>query len=132
LRALDPLYEKLADRVEKRWLSSAKFLILQQSSERLGIRSPYNSEFVDFARERQMRFLSNPIKAWLFPAEDLPDVLDEVSHIYGPQNVLTTDLRPVKTLMTPKFPKSPEAPRTAETPDTRDQPGAATSKVIRL
>lgn len=125
LRTLDPLYEKLADRIEKLWLDSARLLILQQTDGRLGIRSPYSPKFVDFARENQMRFQ-------LFRAEGLPDVLKHVNLAYEPQNVLTSALQPAKNLIEPKPPKFPELLSTAETPATSVKPDAPGPTGVRL
>jgi hypothetical protein len=94
LRELDPGYEKLADRVERRWLGSVKFMVLEstgQPGQRLTIKTPYSTEFVQFCRDHRFQWVPKPVKRWSFPIGDLPKVLDAIGQHYGGPNVLTTD-----------------------------------------
>lgn len=94
IRALDPAYGRLADRVEERWLKGQKFLVIQSTTPgRVGIKTPYEPAFVNYCREQRFRWDPDK-KVWTFLSSQTPAVVDKVDVIYG-ANVLSTDLRVV-------------------------------------
>ena len=101
IRQLDPAYEKLAERIEARWLKAvAPFLVLESTgrpSTHLAIRTPYSLDFVARCRESGFWWLPKPIRAWQFPKDKLPVVLRTVGDLYNYPTVLSTDLKRYET-----------------------------------
>jgi hypothetical protein len=92
IRALDPAYGPLADRVEDRWLKSQRFLVIESTTpERMGIKTPYSPTFVDFCRESRFWWDAQR-KVWTFASSHRERVLGSVAEIYGAPDVLTTGL----------------------------------------